>query len=52
MIDGSVSEKASEFVAKAKDEALAEWERFEFYNRAYRSYSALRLMQRAQPSDR
>ena len=52
MIDGSVSEKASEFVAKAKDEALAEWERFEFYNRAYRSYSALRLMQSAQPSDR
>ena len=52
MIDGSVSEKASEFVAKAKDDALAEWERFEFYNRAYRSYSALRLMQSAQPSDR
>ena len=52
MIDCSVSEKASEFVAKAKAEALAEWEKFEFYNRPYRSYSARRLMQIAQPSDR
>jgi hypothetical protein len=52
MIDRSVSERASEFVAKAKDEALEEWEKFEFYNRAYRSYSAARLMQSALPSDR
>jgi hypothetical protein len=52
MIDGSVSEEASEFLAEAKNEALAEWERFEFYNRAYRSYSAPRLMRSAQTSDR
>ena len=52
MIDGSVSEKASEFVAKARNEAVAEWEKFEFYNRAYRSYSAPRLTQNAHKSDR
>jgi len=52
MIGGSVSEKASEFVVKAKNEALGEWEKFEFYNRAYRSYSAQRRMRCALPPGR
>jgi len=52
MIGGSVSEKASEFVVKAKNEALGEWEKFEFYNRAYRSYSAQRRIRCALPPGR
>ncbi len=43
MIDGSMSDEAAQFVARAKDEALAEWERHEFYNRSFRAFSLRRL---------
>src|SRR5208283_5526365 len=43
MIDGSVSDEAARFVTSAKDEALAEWERHEFYSRTFRAFSLERL---------
>ncbi len=43
MIDGSVSDEAARFVTRAKDEALAEWERHEFYSRTFRAFSLRRL---------
>jgi hypothetical protein len=38
MLDASINAAAAQFVVKAKDEALAEWERHEFYNGGSRSY--------------
>ncbi len=38
-----MSEEAAAFVSRAKDEALAEWERHEFYGRAFRDFSVRRL---------
>jgi hypothetical protein len=43
MIDGSVSDEAARFLTRTKDEALAEWERHEFYNRTFRAFSLQRL---------
>jgi hypothetical protein len=43
MLDASISRAATRFVAEAKDEALAEWERSEFYNGSSRSYFVRRL---------
>lgn len=38
MLDASTSTAAAQFVAEAKDQALAEWERHEFYSGSSRSY--------------
>jgi hypothetical protein len=43
MLDASISRTAARFIAEAKDEALAEWERSEFYNASSRSYFVRRL---------
>jgi hypothetical protein len=43
MIDGSLSVRAVEFVNGAKDEAIAEWERHEFYAKIGRTASLRRL---------
>jgi len=43
MIDESTSADAAQFVTRAKDEALAEWERHEFYSRTFRAFSLERL---------
>ena len=43
MIDGSISPQAREFLDRMKDEALAEWERHEFYAKAGRSAALQRL---------
>ena len=43
MADVSISGAAVEFVAEAKDDALAEWERSEFYNGNARSHFVRRL---------
>lgn len=43
MLDASISAGAAQFVAEAKDQALAEWERHEFYNGSSRSYFVRRL---------
>src|SRR5271166_5021104 len=51
MIDGSVSDEAARFVTSAKDEALAEWERHEFYGRAFRDFSVRRLTSAGQILD-
>jgi hypothetical protein len=42
MIDRSMSADAAQFVTRAKDEALAEWERHEFYNRTFRAFALRR----------
>ncbi len=44
MIDGSVSVEAAQFAARAKDDALAEWERCEFYGGSARAYFAARTL--------
>ena len=41
-----MSQEAARFVSRAKDEALAEWERHEFYGRAFRDFSVRRLTMR------
>jgi hypothetical protein len=51
MVDGSISGGAAEFVARAKNEALAEWEKSEFYSRASRSYFMRRLNPANPPSE-
>jgi hypothetical protein len=51
MIDGSVSKKAAEFVAEVKDQALAEWEKSEFYNAPFRAWSLGRLKLAEEASD-
>jgi hypothetical protein len=43
MLDASISAAAAQFVAEAKDQALAEWDRHEFYNGSSRSYFVRRL---------
>ena len=49
MVDASISSAAVEFVTRAKDQALAEWERHEFYAGGSRSYfvRALKLANKA-----
>ena len=49
MVDASISSAAAEFAARAKDQALAEWERHEFYAGGSRSYfvRALKLVNKA-----
>jgi hypothetical protein len=49
MLDSSINATAAQFVAEAKDEALAEWERHEFYNGSSRSYfvGSLKLAEEA-----
>lgn len=42
MIDGAVSVEAAQFAARAKDEALSEWERCEFYSGTARAFFAAR----------
>ena len=42
MIDGSVSLEAAQFAARAKDDALGEWERCEFYGGPARAFFAAR----------
>ena len=49
MIDGAVSSEAAAFVARAKDEALAEWERCEFYGGTARAVLRRRLSLAAPP---
>ncbi len=51
MIDGSISDGAARFVTRAKDEALAEWEKHEFYNRTFRAFSIQRLRIEEQASE-
>ena len=46
-IDGSVSADAARFAARAKDEALLEWERCEFYSGAARAWFCDRLKRAA-----
>jgi hypothetical protein len=43
MIDGSVSQQAADFAMRMKDEALAEWERCEFYAAGHRTWAGARL---------
>ncbi len=42
MIDDAVSVEAAEFAGRAKDDALSEWERCEFYGGAARAFFAAR----------
>ena len=51
MIDGSVSVEAAQFASRAKDDALAEWERCEFYGGPARAFFAARTPAIARPAD-
>lgn len=51
MIDGSVSVEAAQFASRTKDDALAEWERCEFYGGPARAFFAARTTAIARPAD-
>ena len=51
MVDASISAAAAAFVAEAKDKAIGEWERHEFYCGGARSYFGGRLKPADQAAD-